>query len=57
MDQLLIHQGDNVIAINRTEGQGEVNIITHVQLSNELYNFKDVKGSEMFVDYPASRGL
>jgi hypothetical protein len=54
---LLINQVNNVIAIEPAEGQGEISIITHVQSSNELNNFRDAKASEIFADYPVIRGL
>jgi hypothetical protein len=57
MDQLLINQVDSLIATEPAEVQGEINMITHVQSSNEWSTFRDTKASEMFADYQARRGL
>jgi hypothetical protein len=55
MDNILIHQVDNVISGAPTENQGEMSLITHVQSTNEWSDFRDTKASEMFADYQAKR--
>ena len=56
MDDILIHEVDSIISVTRTENQGEMSLITHVQSTNEWGDFRDTKASEMFVDYQARRG-
>lgn len=56
MDDLLIHQVDQVISFEPHEVQSEVGMITNVQSSNEWSNFRDTKANQMFADYQARRG-
>lgn len=56
MDDLLVLQANQTISDESTEVQGEMNMITNVQSSNEWSNFRDTKANHMFADYQARRG-
>lgn len=56
MDELLINAVDSAIAVAPIEVQGEQNMVTHVQSTNQWNSFRDTKASEMFADYQSRRG-
>ncbi|KAL6638634.1 hypothetical protein ACP70R_023745 [Stipagrostis hirtigluma subsp. patula] len=56
MDDLLLHEVDNMISVESVEVQEQASMITNVQSSNEWNNFRDTKANQMFADYQARRG-